>query len=86
MARKRNNERTLGWSTRVNVPEQIREWVRTENMVNKANGQKCISLMFVIDAVLKAAEKQFPEIIEGVPMEELVDTRGRPKSNTMQES
>lgn len=84
MAKKRNREgeKTRDWLTRVDVPAEFRQWIKSANEFQKANGKRCYSLMFLTNAVLREVVKQgiFPAIMERIPEEEIFDTRGRPKT------
>ncbi len=80
-ARNRQGEKTQGYLTRVDVPAEFRQWIRSANDFQKANGKRCYSLMFLTNAVLREVVKQglFQAILEKVTEDEMFDTRGRPK-------
>lgn len=80
--RNRQGEKTQGYLTRVDVPVELRNWIKSANDFQKANGKRCYSLMFLTNAVLREVVKQgiFPAIMERIPEDEIFDTRGRPKT------
>ena len=66
---------------RIVVPEPIREWARTATLFQRANGQRGVSLMLVMQAIIdRVAETGFVEYLKDVDPETLKDIRGRPKS------
>ena len=66
---------------RIAVPEPIREWAKSATMFQRANGQRGVSLMLVMQAIIdRVAESGFVEYLKDVDPEQLKDIRGRPKS------
>lgn len=66
---------------RIAVPEQIREWAKAATMFQRANGQRGVSLMLVLQTIIdRVAESGFVEYLKDVDPEQLKDIRGRPKS------
>ena len=69
---------------RVVVPEQIREWAKIATTFQRANGQRGVSLMLVLQAIIdRVAETGFVEYLKDVDPEQLKDIRGRPKSKAV---
>ncbi len=66
---------------RIAVPERIRQWAKDATMIQRANGQRGVSLMLVMQAIIdRVAETGFVEYLKDVDPETLKDIRGRPKS------
>ena len=69
---------------RVEVPEKIRQWSKDATMIQRANGQRGVSLMLVVQAIIdRVAESGFTEYLKDVDPETLKDIRGRPKSKAV---
>ena len=69
---------------RVVVPEPIREWAKAATMIQRANGQRGVSLMLVLQAIIdQVAVAGFTEYLKDVDPETLKDIRGRPKSKAV---
>ena len=69
---------------RIVVPEPIREWAKSATMFQRANGQRGVSLMLVLQAIIdQVAVAGFTEYLKDVDPETLKDIRGRPKSKAV---